>query len=116
MWVGLIHIHDVCVYRLWVVIIMASRTGFRVVFRTSWGCVTLCCRLLVIVRPLHLVVLVFEECHILHGGVLLFVVGCLLLGECYVWSYWFSTLLVVHAFCTASGCGFLAVNWAVGVI
>ena len=98
-------------------------------------------------RPLPLVLLVFEECLELHrgvllfvvgclllgkhyvwsywfsknvlnfdGGVLLFVVGCLLLGECYAWSYWFSTLLVVYAFCTASGCHFLAVNWAVGVI
>ena len=38
------------------------------------------------------------------GGVLLFVVGCLLLGECYAWLYWFLTLLVVYAFCTASGC------------
>ena len=73
--------------------------------------------LLFIVGCLLLVtsVLVFEECLELHGGVLL-VVGCLLLGKRYVWSYWFLTLLVVHAFCTASGCGFLAVNWAVGVI
>ena len=69
---------------------MASRTCFQVVSQTSQWCVTLCCRLLVIVRLLHLVVLVFEECHELHGGVLLFVVGCLLFCECYVWSYWFS--------------------------
>ena len=34
----------------------------------------------------------------------------------YVCSYWFSTLIVAHAFCTASDCSFLAVNWAVGVI
>ena len=72
--------------------------------------------MLVIVRPLRLVVLVFEECLELRGGVLLFAVGCLLLCDRYGWSYWFSTLLVVHAFCTASDCGFLAVNWAVGVI
>ena len=65
---------------------------------------------------LCLVELVFEECLELHGGVLLFVLGCLLLGERYVWSYWFLTLLVVYAFCTASGCCFLVVNWAVGVI
>ena len=97
-------------------IVTASRTGFRVVSRTSRRCVTLCCRLLVILRSLRLVVLVFEKCPEFRSDVLLFAVGCLLLGECYVWSYWFSTLLVVHAFCTASGCGFLAVNWAVGVI
>ena len=96
--------------------VTSGRTGFQVVSQTSRGCVTLCCRLLVIVRSLHLVVLVFEECHELRSGVLLFVVGCLLLGKCYVWLYWFSTLLVVHAFCTASDCGFLAVNWVVGVI
>ena len=81
--------------------------------RTSRGCVTLCCRLLVIVRYLRLVVLVFEECLELRGGVLLFDVGCWLLCDRYVWSYWFSTLLVVHAFCTARDCGFLTVNWAV---
>ena len=57
--------------------------------RTSRGCVTLCCRLLVIVRLLCLVVLVFEECLELCGGVLLFAVGCLLLCDHYVWSYWF---------------------------
>ena len=56
----------------------------------SWGCVTLCCRLLVIVRSLCLVVLFFEECFELRGGVLLFAVGCLLLCNRYVWSYWFS--------------------------
>ena len=95
---------------------MASCTGFWMMSRTSWGCVTLCCRLLVIVQLLHLVVLVFEECLELCGGVLLFAVGCLLLSDRYIWSYWFSTLLVVHAFCTASDCGFLAVNWVVGVI
>ena len=65
------------------------------------GGVTLCCRLLVIVRSLRLVILVFKECLELHGGVLLFDVGCWLLCDRYVWSYWFSTLLVVHAFCTA---------------
>ena len=62
----------------------------QVVSRTLRGCVTLCCRLLVIIQSLHLVVLVFEECLALSGGVLLFVVGCLLLGKCYDWSYWFS--------------------------
>ena len=95
---------------------MSGRTGFRKMSRTLRWCVTLCCRMLVIVRPLRQVVLVFEECLKLRGGVLLFAVGCLLLCDRYVWSYWFLTLLVVHAFCTASDCGFLAVNWAVGVM
>ena len=84
--------------------------------QTSWGCVTLCCRLLVIVWLLCLVILVFKECLELHGGVLLFAVGCLLMCGCYIWSDRFSTLLVVHAFCAASDCGFLAVDWAVKVI
>ena len=71
------------------------------------GCVTLWCRLLVAVWSLRLVILVFEECLVLCGGVLLFNVGCWLLGNRYDWSYWFSTLLVVPAFCTVSHCGFL---------
>ena len=106
--------------------------------RTSRWCVTLHCRLLVIVRSLQLVLLFSEEClelrgsvllfsvgcwllcdHYiwsywfsknvsnLHGGVLLLNVDCWLLGDRYDWSYWFSTLLVVHAFCTASHCDFL---------
>ena len=41
------------------------------------------------------------------GGVLLFNVDCLLLCNHYNWLYWFSTLIVVHALCTASRCGFL---------
>ena len=45
--------------------------------RTLQWCVTLCCRLLVFVRSLHLVVLVFKECLELCGGVLLYAVGCL---------------------------------------
>ena len=65
-------------------------------------------RLLVAVRPLRLVVLVFEECLKLSGGVLLFVVGCWLLCDRYDWSYWFWTILVVPAFCTISASGFLA--------
>ena len=116
MWVVLIRIHDVCVYRLLVAIITDSRTVFRRMSRTSRGCVTLCRRQLVVVRSLRLVVVVFEECLELCSGVLLFAVGCLLLCNRYVWSYWFLTLLVVHAFCTASDCGFLAVNSNVGVI
>ena len=109
--------------------VMASRTGFQRMSRTSRGCVTLCCRLLVIVRLLHLVVLVlknvsnftggvtlwcrllvivqslclvvlvFEECLELHGGVLLFAVGCWLLCDHYVWSYWFSTPPCMYCCC-----------------
>ena len=89
LWVVLIHIHDVCVYRLLVATVTASRAGFRRVPRTTQGCVTPCCGLLVVVRSLCLVVLFFEECLELSGGVLLSVVGCLLLCDCYVWLYWF---------------------------
>ena len=53
------------------------------------GCVTLCCRMPVAVRPLRWVELVFEECLKLSGGVSFFVVGCLLLRDRYDWSYWF---------------------------
>ena len=74
----------------------------------TWECVTLCCRLLVIVRPLHLIVQVFEECLKLCGGVLLFVVGCWLMRNHYDWLHWFSTIFVVPAFCTTSDSGFLA--------
>ena len=66
--------------------------------RTSRGCVTLWCRLLVTVWPLHLVVLVFEECLRLRGGVLLFGVGCWLLCDHYIWSYCFwLCLLFMHS-------------------
>ena len=66
-------------------------------------------------RPLCLVVLVFEECLELCGGLLLFVVGCLLLCDRYDWSYWFSTILVVPAFCTTSDSGFLAFAGLLGL-
>ena len=118
MWVVLIHIHDVCVYRLLVAIVTASHAGFRRVPRTTWGCVTPCCGLLVVVnshldifapfsyglfsfifmmfvfigswwRSLRLVMLVFEGYLELHGGVLLLAVGCLLLHDHYIWSYCF---------------------------
>ena len=83
---------------------------------TLQECVTLCCRLLLIMWLLRLVILVFKEWLELHGGVLLLDVGCWLLCDCYIWSPWFLTPLDVHAFCTASGYGFLAVSWVVGVI
>ena len=51
---------------------------------TFAGNVTLLPRLLVVVRLLQLVVLVFEECSELHGEMLIFVVGCLLLCDRYV--------------------------------
>ena len=53
------------------------------------GKVTLLPRLLVVGRLLRLIVLVFEECLELHGDVLLFVVGCWLLCNHYIWLYWF---------------------------
>ena len=68
---------------------MANHTGFRGMSRTLRGCVTLHCRLLVIVQLLWLVVLFSEECLELHGGVLLFNVGCWLLCDRYDWSYCF---------------------------
>ena len=84
----------VCYSLLWAAcysaIVTASCTGFRRMSQTSRWCVTLCCRLLVIVRSLRLVVLVFEECLEPCTGVLFFAEGCLLLCDRYVWSYWFS--------------------------
>ena len=51
---------------------MGGHTGFRRMSLTSQGCVTLHCRLLVIVCSLCLVVLVFEGCpELLRGGVTL---------------------------------------------
>ena len=82
---------------------------------TSQGCVTLCCRLLVIVRSLRLVVLVFDECLELHGGVLLFAVGCWSMCDRYDRLYWFSTILVVPAFCTTSDSSFLAFAGPLGL-
>ena len=76
-----------------VAIITASRIGFRRMSLTSRGCVIFRCRLLVIVRLLWLVVLVFEGSLELHGGVLLFNVGCWLLCDCYIWSYWFPNIV-----------------------
>ena len=84
------------------------------------GGVTLRCRLLVIVQSLRLVILVFEECLEVHREVLLFIVGCWLLCDHYIWSNWFSknvlvelllfllfeVMLAVYAICTASCYGF----------
>ena len=70
--------------------VMSGHTGFRRMSRTSRWCVTLNCRLLVIVQSLQLVIPVFEECLKLTRGVLLFNVGCLLLCNRYDWSYRFS--------------------------
>ena len=66
-------------------------------------------------QSLHLVVLFFEECLELSRGVLLFVVGCWLMCDHYDWSYWFSTILVVPAFCTTSDSGFLAFAGLLGL-
>ena len=54
-----------------------------------WGKVTLLPRLVVVVQLFWLVVLIFVKCLELHGEVILFVVGCWLLCDHYVWSYWF---------------------------
>ena len=72
---------------------MSGHSGFRGMSWTSWRWVTLCCRLLVIVRSLRLVILVFKECPELHREGLLFIVGCWLLCNHYVWSHWFSLCL-----------------------
>ena len=99
---------------------MTGRAGFRMFLWPLHGNVTLLPRLLVVVRLLRLVVLVFEECFELHGEGLLFVVGCWLLCNRYVWSYWFFTppcmdsccfsylksCLLFCAICTASCYGF----------
>ena len=89
---------------------MASHTGCRVVSQTSRGCVTLCSRLLVIIRSLRLVILVFEECLALSGVVLLFVVGCLLLGKHYDWLYWFSKNVSNLAGCVTLCCRLLVIG------
>ena len=70
--------------------VTVGRAGFRRIPRTTQGCVTPYCGLLVVARSLRLVVLFFEECLELSGGVLLFVVGFLLLCNRYDWLYWFS--------------------------
>ena len=90
LWVVLIHIHDVCVYWLWWQSLWLVVLVFRGCLEFSWGCVTLCCRLLVIVQSLRLVVLFFEEFLELHDGMLPFLVVCLLLCIHYDWPYCFS--------------------------
>ena len=67
-----------------------GRVGYQMFLWPLRGKVTLLPRLLVVVQLLRLVILVFEECSELHGEGLLFVVGCWLLCDHYVWSYWFS--------------------------
>ena len=108
-----------------VAIVTASHTGFQRISRTTRGCVTPCCGLLVVARSLHLVILFFEECLELSGGVLLLAVGCLLLCDRYVWSYWFSkndldfagmcySLMWAAGYCATimSGCtGFRRMPW-----
>ena len=70
-------------------IITTGHAVFQRMSQTLRWCGILCCRLLVIVRSLRLVVLFSEECLGLCGGVVLFVVGCLLLYDHYNWSYFF---------------------------
>ena len=43
---------------------------------------------------MQLVVLVFERCCGLYGEKSLFSVDCLFCNDCYVWSYWFSSIVV----------------------
>ena len=54
------------------------------------GPCTLPLGLLVVGQLLCPVILVFKECLEFYGEVLLFVVGCWLLCDHYIWSYWFS--------------------------
>ena len=56
--------------------------------------VTLCCRMLVLMRLLRVVILVFEKYLDLYRERLLFVVGCWLWCDRYTWSYWFSLSLI----------------------
>ena len=121
------HIHDVCVYRLLVATVMMSHSGcccilqgFFLLLRCinlfvylgdlcDWSCwfsdvlvtfvgkITLLNRLLVVWQLLRLVILVFRECLEFYGEVLLFIVGCWLLCDRYIWSYWFSLHLVLTA-------------------
>ena len=81
---GLIHIHDVCVYRLLVAIITASRIRFWRMSRTLQGVLffVVGCWYCAIVMASHTG---FKECLELCGGVLLFVIGCWLLGNRYIW-------------------------------
>ena len=81
---------------------------FRRMSRTSRGCVTLHCRLLVIMRLLRLVILVFDKCLELRGGVLLSIVGCLLCDH-YVWSYWFRRMSQTLQGCVTLRCRLLVV-------
>ena len=98
-----------------------GRAGFRMFLWALQGKVTLLPRLLVVGQLLQLVILVFEECLELYEEVLLFIVGCWLLCNRYVWSYWFSrdvlfklllfllleVMLAVYAICMASHYGLL---------
>ena len=65
---------------------------FSNILVTFTGKVTLFCRLLVVGRLLHLVVLVFEGFSGSSRGKAILCCRLLVFGDCYVWSYWFSKI------------------------
>ena len=86
-----------------------GRDGFWISLWLLWGKVTVLPRLLVVGQLLWLVIPVFEECLELHGGVLLFIVGCWLLCDCYVWSYCFRRMSRTSRGCVTPCCRLLVI-------
>ena len=74
-----------------------GRTGFRTFLWPLQGKVTLFCRLLVVWWPLCLVVLVFKDFSEILRRKVTPCCRLLVIGDCYVWSYWLSLLLTKSA-------------------